>query len=101
VSNSTRLCSACRGSASVKAALSADGLAALQTAGLGDLGGGLLRRIEHDRHEIDWRDAKLEMLSFEMAQLKRLKFDRKSEQLDVEQGALFDNPIDAEQVPLM
>ena len=76
--------------------ITADELAALDAAGLGQLGAKLLRRIEHDRHEIDWRDAKLEKLSFEMAQLKRMKFGKKSEQLDAEQRALFDEAIDAD-----
>jgi len=65
--------------------ITAEELAALEAAGFGDVGTKLLRRIEQDRQEIDWRDAKLEKLSFEMAQLKRLKFGKKSEQLDAEQ----------------
>jgi transposase len=76
--------------------ITAEELAALEASGLGDVGAKLLRRIEHDRQEIDWRDAKLEKLSFEMAQLKRLKFGKKSEQLDAEQRALFDEAIDAD-----
>ena len=52
--------------------------------------------IEQDRHEIDWRDAKLEKLTFEMAQLKRMKFGKRSEQFDVEQRALFDEAVDAD-----
>ena len=71
-------------------------LAALEAAGLGELGARLLRRIEHDRQEIDWRDARLEKLTFEMAQLKRLKFGKKSEQFDAEQKALFDEAVDAD-----
>ena len=39
------------------------------------------------RHEIDWRDARIEKLTFD---LKRIKFGKKSEQLDAEQRALFD-----------
>ncbi len=38
--------------------ITADELAALQAAGLGDLGSRLLQRIEQDRHEIDWCYAK-------------------------------------------
>ena len=34
-------------------------------------------------------------LSFEIAQLRRLKFGKKSEQLDAEQRALFDKALDA------
>ena len=53
-------------------------LAALEAVGLGAVGAKLLRRIEHDRQVIDWRDAKLEKLTFEMAQLKRMKFGRRA-----------------------
>lgn len=35
-------------------------------------------------------------LSFEIAQLRRLKFGKKSEQLDAEQRALFDEALDAD-----
>lgn len=76
--------------------ITAEELAALKAAGFGDIGARVLRRIEHDRQEIDWRDVKLEKLSFEMAQLRRLKFGKKSEQLDGEQRALFDEAIDAD-----
>jgi len=75
-------------------------LAALQAAGLGELGAKLLRRFEQDRHEIDWRDAKIEKLTFEMAQLKRVKFGTKSEQLDAGQRALFDEAVDADMAAL-
>ncbi len=76
--------------------ISAEELAALQAAGLGEIGAKLLRRIEHDRQEINRRDVKLEKLSFEIAQLRRLKFGKKSEQLDAEQRALFDEAVDAD-----
>lgn len=76
--------------------ITAEELAALEAAGFGGIGARVLRRIEHDRQEIDWRDVKLEKLSFEMAQLRRLKFGKKSEQLDAEQRALFDEAIDAD-----
>ena len=39
--------------------ISAEELAALQAAGLGEISAKLLRRIEHDRQEIDRRDVKL------------------------------------------
>lgn len=35
-------------------------------------------------------------LSFEITQLRRLKFGKKSEQLDAEQRALFDEALDAD-----
>lgn len=53
----------------------------------------LLRR--HDR-EITWRDAKIDKLTFEVAQLRRLKFDRSSEQMSAEQRALFDEAVDGD-----
>ena len=76
--------------------ITADELAALEAAGLGELGARLLQRIESDRQEIDWRDAKLEKLTFEVAQLRRLKFGKRSEQYDAEQKALFDESVDAD-----
>jgi len=76
--------------------ITATELAALQAVGLGELGARLLQRIESDRREIDWRDAKIEKLTFEMAQLKRVKFGKKSEQLNAEQRALFDEAVDAD-----
>ena len=39
----------------------------------------LLNRTGRDVQEIAWRDAKIDKLAFELAQLKRLKFDRVSE----------------------
>ena len=46
--------------------------------------------------EIAWRDAKIDKLTFELAQLKRLKFDRSSEQMDATQRALFDEAVDGD-----
>jgi transposase len=79
--------------------ISAAELAKLEAAGLGALGAKLVQMHEqlgHARREIDWRDAKIEKLTFEMAQLKRVKFGKKSEQLDAEQKALFDEAVDAD-----
>jgi transposase len=79
--------------------ISAADLAALEAAGLGALGARMQQMQQHlaqARQEIDWRDTKIEKLSFEMAQLKRLKFGKKSEQLDSEQRALFDESVDAD-----
>jgi transposase len=83
----------------VAAPLSAEDIASLEAAGLGHIGTkmqALLERQAHDRHEIEWRDAKIEKLTFEMAQLRRVKFGKKSEQLDAEQRALFDEAVDAD-----
>ena len=49
----------------------------------------------HER-EITWRDAKIDKLTFEVAQLRRLKFDRSSEQMSTEQRALFDEAVDGD-----
>lgn len=76
--------------------ISATELACLEAAGLGALGTRLMKQLDHARREIDWRDAKLHKLTFEMAQLKRVKFGKKSEQFDAEQRALFDEAIDAD-----
>ena len=83
----------------VAAPLSAEDIASLEAAGLGHIGAkvqALLDRQAHDRHEIEWRDAKIEKLTFEMAQLRRVKFGKKSEQLGAEQKALFDEAVDAD-----
>ena len=56
----------------------------------------LLARTDHDGREIVWRDAKIDKLTFEIAQLKRMKFDRSSEQLSAEQRALFDEAVDGD-----
>ena len=56
----------------------------------------LLASRGRDAHEIAWRDAKIDKLTFELAQLKRLKFDRVSERMDAEQRALFDEAVDGD-----
>ncbi len=52
--------------------------------------------LTRNDREIAWRDAKIDKLTFELAQLKRLKFDRSSEQLSAEQRALFDEAVDGD-----
>jgi transposase len=83
-------------SMAVAAPLNAEDLASLEAAGLGHIGQKVLAHLAKDRHEIEWRDAKIEKLTFEMAQLRRVKFGKKSEQLDTEQKALFDEAVDAD-----
>lgn len=56
----------------------------------------LLASRGRDAHEIAWRDAKIDKLTFELAQLKRLRFDRVSERMDAEQRALFDEAVDGD-----
>ena len=55
-----------------------------------------LALLDRKDHEIAWRDAKIDKLTFELAQLKRLKFDRSSEQMSVEQRMLFDEAVDGD-----
>ena len=71
-------------------------LAALGEVELRELAAKLLARIEPHTHEIDWRDAKLEKLAYEIAHLRRMKFSAKSEQLNAQQRALFDESVDAD-----
>lgn len=52
--------------------------------------------LSRTAHEIAWRDAKIDKLTFELAQLKRLKFDRSSEQMSVEQRVLFDEVVNGD-----
>jgi len=54
----------------------------------------LLARTGRDADEIAWRDAKIDKLTFELAQLKRLKFDRIGEQFNADQRALFSEAVD-------
>jgi transposase len=56
----------------------------------------LLIRIDSDTREIHWRDTKIEKLTFEMAQLRRVRFGVKSEQLDAGQKKLFEEAVDAD-----
>ena len=65
----------------------------LGEAELRELAAALLERAGRDAHEIGWRDAKIDKLTFEIAQLKRLRYGVKSEQLTAEQRALFDEAI--------
>lgn len=71
-------------------------LSALGEAELRELATKLLAQMQRNEHEINWRDAKIEKLTFEMAQLKRMKFGVKSEQLNAQQQALFDEAVDAD-----
>jgi transposase len=56
----------------------------------------LARRGPRCALEIGWRDAKIDKLTFEVAQLKRLQYGAKSEQLSAEQRALFDEAVDGD-----
>ncbi|WP_036517736.1 IS66 family transposase, partial [Nevskia soli] len=54
----------------------------------------LLVRIDEDQRVITWKDAKLSKVTFELAQLRRLKFGRGSEQIDSIQKPLFDESVE-------
>ena len=72
--------------------LSAEELSRLQAVGLGELAErlmGLTAQLAAER-------AKNEKLTFEIAQLRKLKYGVKSEQLNAEQRALFEEAIDAD-----
>ncbi|MBV5296123.1 MAG: transposase, partial [Curvibacter lanceolatus] len=63
----------------------------------------LLQRIEQDAQRADQasqaialRDAKIDKLSFELAQLRRIRSGVKSEQLDAQQRPLFEEAVQAD-----
>lgn len=76
--------------------ISAAALASMDEPTLRAFTGELLERIQRADREIAWRTAKIDQLTFEMAQLKRVRFGRKSELLDADQRALFDEAVDAD-----
>ena len=71
-------------------------LSALGESQLRELATRLLEQVQRSKHEIDWRDAKIEKLAYEIAQLRRMKFSASSEQLNAQQKALFDESVDAD-----
>jgi transposase len=54
------------------------------------------QRDAHRQQELVWRDAKIDKLTAEIAQLKRQQYGRRSERLSGEQKALFDEAIEAD-----
>ncbi len=73
-----------------------DKLGELDADQLRALVGQLIERSGRDANEIVWRDAKIDKLTFEIAQLKRLRFGAKSEQLSAEQRVLFDEAVEGD-----
>ena len=71
-------------------------LSALGESELRERAAALLAQVQRSKHEIDWRDAKLEKLAYEIAHLRRMKFSASSEQLNAQQKALFDESVDAD-----
>ena len=81
----------------------AEALAAMAPDELRALTAQLLARIEQDAQRaeqasqaIALRDAKIDKLSFELAQLRRIRFGVKSEQLDAQQRPLFEEAVQAD-----
>ena len=81
----------------------AQALAAMAPDDLRALTAQLLARIEQDTQRaeqanqaIALRDAKIDKLSFELAQLRRIRFGVKSEQLDAQQRPLFEEAVQAD-----
>lgn len=81
----------------------AQALAAMAPDELRALTAQLLARIEQDAQRaeqasqaIALRDAKIDKLSFELAQLRRIRFGVKSEQLDAQQRPLFEEAVQAD-----
>ena len=56
----------------------------------------LIERSGRDAQAIGWRDARIAHLTFEIAQLKRLQYGARSEQLSTDQRALFDEAVDGD-----
>jgi transposase len=63
---------------------------------LRELVGRLLEGRGRDAQDISWRDAKIDELTFEVAQLKRLKYSTNSEQFSADQRARFDEAVDGD-----
>ena len=53
----------------------------------------LLQHTGRDAQVLVWRDAKINKLTFEISQLKRMQFGAKSERLSVEPRTLFDGAV--------
>lgn len=60
----------------------------------------LQQQVQSQAREIAWRDAKLEKVNFELAQLKRWKFGAKTEAMTAEQRALFQDTMAEDEASL-
>ena len=58
------------------------------------------KRINADAQAIKWRDAKIESITFQLARLKAWKFGAKTEAMNAQQRALFDETCAADQASL-
>ena len=71
-------------------------LGALNAEQLRELAARLIERAHRDAQQLLWRDARIDQLTFEIAQLKRQKFGARSERFGAEQKQLFDEAIEAD-----
>ena len=58
------------------------------------------KRIESQAQAIKWRDAKIQSITFQLARFKAWKFGAKTEVMNAEQRALFDETCAADQASL-
>jgi len=58
------------------------------------------KRIDSQAQAIKWRDAKIESITFQLARLKAWKFGAKTEAMNAEQRALFEETCAADQASL-
>ena len=58
------------------------------------------KRIDAQAQAIKWRDAKIESITFQLARLKAWKFGAKTEAMNAEQRALFEETCTADQASL-
>jgi len=58
------------------------------------------KRIDSQAQAIKWRDAKIESITFQLARLKAWKFGAKTERMNAEQRALFEETCAADQASL-
>ena len=58
------------------------------------------KRIESQAQAIKWRDAKIESITFQLAKLKAWKFGARTEAMNAEQRALFEETCAADQASL-
>ena len=62
--------------------------------------GELSKQIDTHAQAIEWRDAKIESLTFQLARLKAWKFGAKTERMNAEQRAIFEETLAADQASL-
>ena len=58
------------------------------------------KRIDSQAQAIRWRDAKIESITFQLARLKAWKFGAKTERMNAQQRAIFEETFAADQASL-